>query len=292
MSGKKRSANTQGAKSAQKGTNVSKSGTDEPDEEAMVFEDPYGDEYDEEDIEALRAAQEADEGMGNGEGGDVGKLPEGTDTDVKRVFRPGVDELPEGEELTYDPRAYVMYHSLTAEWPCLSFDIFRDDKGSNRQRFPHSLFLMSGSQADKRDANKLTLLKLSDLGKTSKLDLDDDDDDDDDSDTDDDIDYEPVLENVDIPHVGGVNRLRCMPVSPGGAIQPGLVATMADTGQAHIYDLRAVLAAMMAGQPYPRNSVPTKPAHTMTAHSTEGYALDWSRTVLGRLASGDQHSTL
>jgi hypothetical protein len=29
-----------------------------------------------------------------------------------RTFRSGVDELPEGEELEYDPTAYHMYHSL------------------------------------------------------------------------------------------------------------------------------------------------------------------------------------
>jgi hypothetical protein len=29
-----------------------------------------------------------------------------------RTFRSGVDELPDGEELEYDPTAYHMYHSL------------------------------------------------------------------------------------------------------------------------------------------------------------------------------------
>ena len=179
-----------------------------------------------------------------------------------------------------------MYHSFRTEWPCLTFDLFRDDLGDNRQRFPHSMFMMSGSQADKQDANKLTLLKLSDLGKTPKQETEEDEDDNN-SDTDDEVDYEPVLEHVDVPHMGGINRLRCMPTTPGGTIAPGIVATMGDNGKANIFDLRAVLKGLMSGQPYPKSVVPTKAAYTMHAHTTEGYAIDWSPTVLGRLASGD-----
>ena len=52
----------------------------------------------------------------------------------KDVWRPGIDKLEEDEELEYDPSAYVMYHSITTEWPCLSFDFIRDDFGNHRQR--------------------------------------------------------------------------------------------------------------------------------------------------------------
>jgi hypothetical protein len=51
-----------------------------------------------------------------------------------RVWRAGIDEIPEGEELEYDPSAYVCYHSLRTEWPCLSFDIVRDNLGDSRHR--------------------------------------------------------------------------------------------------------------------------------------------------------------
>ena len=50
------------------------------------------------------------------------------------------EELEEEEEgaadgeLEYDPSAYVMYHSVQMEWPCLSFDFIRDEYGDNRQR--------------------------------------------------------------------------------------------------------------------------------------------------------------
>ncbi len=53
---------------------------------------------------------------------------------TKSVWRPGVDKLEDDEELEYDPSAYVMYHSIQTEWPCLSFDFIRDDFGNHRQR--------------------------------------------------------------------------------------------------------------------------------------------------------------
>ena len=52
-----------------------------------------------------------------------------------RVFRPGKDQLKEDEVLDFDPSAYKLYHSMTAQWPCLSFDILRDRLGVGRKRF-------------------------------------------------------------------------------------------------------------------------------------------------------------
>lgn len=55
-------------------------------------------------------------------------------TQVTRVFRPGIDTLDEGEVLEHDPSAYLMYHQLRTEWPCLSFDIVPDSLGLQRSR--------------------------------------------------------------------------------------------------------------------------------------------------------------
>ena len=76
--------------------------------------------------------------------------------------------MEEGEELQYDPSAYVMLHQLNAEWPCLTFDVIRDNLGGNRTRFPLTMFAAVGTQADRAENNKLTLMKLTDLHRLPK----------------------------------------------------------------------------------------------------------------------------
>lgn len=50
------------------------------------------------------------------------------DTTSKQVYLPG-QPLEEGEELTCDPSAYVMYHQAQTSSPCLSFDVIPDSLG-------------------------------------------------------------------------------------------------------------------------------------------------------------------
>lgn len=134
------------------------------------------------------------------------------------------------------------------------------------------MFAVTGSQADKAENNKVTILKMSDLHKTFV-------DESDEESEDENIEEDPTLEHVDIPHNGGVNRIRSMPQ------QPGIVATMSETGQAHIFDLVATYNSMLnKGLRVP---APSTPAFTFKGHRSEGYALDWSPVFAGRLASGD-----
>jgi ribosome assembly protein RRB1 len=132
----------------------------------LVFEDPFGDEFEEEIIEN-NEEEEDDEGNEE-ENPEKSEIQQQTAVSLppKQVWRPGIDKLPEGEELEYDPSAYIMYHSLRTEWPCLSFDVLKDNLGENRMRFPMKMFLVTGSQADQVEKNKITLLQLSDLHKT------------------------------------------------------------------------------------------------------------------------------
>lgn len=67
--------------------------------------------------------------------------------------------------------------------------------------------------------------------------------------------------------------------------EPGIVATMADTAKAHIFDLTRVVRSMMVKGP--RAQPPTKPAYTYKGHREEGYAVDWSCVTAGQLATGD-----
>ena len=66
-----------------------------------------------------------------------------------------MDSMEADEELEYDPTAYDALHAWALEWPCLSFDIIRDELGDNRSHFPHSLFAVAGggvnnNQLDRR----------------------------------------------------------------------------------------------------------------------------------------------
>jgi ribosome assembly protein RRB1 len=63
-------------------------------------------------------------------------------------------------------------------------------------------YLVAGSQAPKHDENKIYIMKMSNLQKTSH----DDQSDDDDSSVD--GDDEAILEYKTIPHKGGINRIR------------------------------------------------------------------------------------
>lgn len=189
--------------------------SNEAGENYLEFEDPFGDEFEEEQLD------EEDEHHFDDEDGDddeencnnymdeknenkkpqksVKSAVDNENHAPKQVWRPGIDQIAEGEALEYDPSAYVMYHSLQTEWPCLSFDVLKDDLGESRQRvskifigwtflfflqnehlflvidfknirqFPLTMFAVSGSQADRADRNKVTLLKLSDLQKTQAV---------------------------------------------------------------------------------------------------------------------------
>lgn len=146
----------------------------EPGVDGLEFEDPYADEFEEEEYDDAAIEKEGldDDGDDGDDGDDEAAQNEEDedeadgDNEKKQVWRPGIDRLADGEELEHDPSAYTMYHSLTTEWPCLSFDILRDNMGDARQRFPHTMFMVCGSQADRSSNNKITILKMSDLHKT------------------------------------------------------------------------------------------------------------------------------
>ena len=113
--------------------------------EELVFEDPFEDEFEEEEIDEDETYNECDENdlLGTQQLPTIDEKDEssfdrkGSASDSaapKKVWRPDIDKINDGEALDYDPSAYVMYHSLQTEWPCLSFDIIKDSLGDNRQR--------------------------------------------------------------------------------------------------------------------------------------------------------------
>lgn len=54
--------------------------------------------------------------------------------------------MEDGETLQYDPTVYDCMSTLTLDWPSLSFDLLRDHLGAPRTAFPHTLFMVSGTQ--------------------------------------------------------------------------------------------------------------------------------------------------
>lgn len=130
--------------------------------------------------------------------------------------------------------------------------------------------------------------------------------DDDDEEDDDDVDEDAVLEYKSIPHLGGVNRVRVAPTStPTSELEPCLdaypVATWAETGKVHIWDVRPLYNALnQPGFSYDKKKVHT-PMFTVQAHRTEGFAMDWGGVLGGgasghsghlRLVTGDMHSKI
>lgn len=54
--------------------------------------------------------------------------------------------MDDGETLQYDPSVYDCLSTLTLDWPSLSFDLLRDHLGAPRSAFPHTLFMVAGTQ--------------------------------------------------------------------------------------------------------------------------------------------------
>jgi len=86
------------------------------------------------------------------------------------VFIPGKYRLGDDEVLEADDTVYIMRHSMNVNWPCLSFDVLRDNLGDERQRFPATAYIVSGTQADSRTPgkNEVVVYKMSSLHRTQK----------------------------------------------------------------------------------------------------------------------------
>jgi ribosome assembly protein RRB1 len=234
------------------------------------------------------------------------------------AFIPGTHVLGKDEILEPDDSVYVMRHSMNVTWPCLSFDVLRDNFGDERQRYPATAYLVAGTQADQAIKNELTVFKMSSLHRTQKDGGNDNyissliisspmlaicvDDSDEDEEDDDALDEDAVLEFRSVPHQGGVNRVRAQPIPPSSplpsASQPYYAATWADTGKVHIWDIRPLIESLdVPGYSWDKQRT-NKPAFTINSHGrAEGYAMDWassgdSNPSSLRLLTGDVHSKI
>ncbi|CAE7321083.1 rrb1 [Symbiodinium natans] len=232
-------------------------------------------EVEEEDCE--EAEDEDEEEIVDAEAEENENDEEEEDEGPKMVWRPGVDVIEDGEQLDVEPGTYDMLHRAQVEWPCLSLDVVRDDLGAQRTSYPMTAYVVAGSQASKTEDNRLYMMKWHKLYKTSK-DGKEDDEDESEEEEDSEDEHEAALESKTTPHPGGVNRVRAMP-------QAGhIVATWADTGKVHMWNLEAHRKALdKSGDKAPAHA---KPIFTSEAHKDEGFAMDFSPHDTGRFLSG------
>ncbi|KAH0445402.1 hypothetical protein IEQ34_025509 [Dendrobium chrysotoxum] len=153
-------------------------------------------------------------------------------------------------------------------------------EGAHRMRPPFRASVVAGTQAETADANEI--------------------DESDDSDDDEEVQRnkgDASLVFRSIPHIGGVNRIRARLFADVGDSPPEPpeayhVATFADTGKVHIFDIAPHLQSLSSSVAVPPASLAKKPQYTVTSHGkNEGFALAWGPPIgqasSSRLLSGD-----
>lgn len=282
---------------------------EEPDTE-VVCDDPYGDDYEQEKV--IHNSQAA--------GSTSMKSKQANHPSGPVVFCPGKHGVSEGEELVCDETAYDIFYKCNVEWPALSFDYIcmrADGEYDNMDpaalhAYPLSVSLVLGTQAQSTSNNKLLFLRMSNLhrnvGKKSRQIKrgKDSDDDSSDSDSDDgsddggdvdtgakanqsaspDIDRNGLLQSAEVKADATINRVRVMPQ------RPNIVAYWSENGRVSLVDGTPALNTLhldsRTRMQAPTTPLPSsvKPFFSNKSHRVEGYALDWSRVVPGRLLSG------
>ena len=98
---------------------------------------------------------------------------------------------------------------------------------------------------------------------------------------------EPIIRFEQIPHKGSVNRIRTMNHS-------NVVATWNEDGEVGVYDITPALEEL--DNPSQKKTAQKKVFSNCKLagfkHQSEGYALEWSPSTFGRLASGNNDAQL
>ncbi|KAH0794791.1 Glutamate-rich WD repeat-containing protein [Histomonas meleagridis] len=172
------------------------------------------------------------------------------------------------EEFGFSNDIYRQYYQMTFQWPCLSFDVIRDNLGASRTQFPLTTFFVSATQAETDDENQLLVTKISNLQCTQN-----DDNYDDPAQL-----IDPKLSCCGNFHPGAANRVRIQPQ------QSNIVATWSDTGNVLIWDISSGITSV-------NNDVEEGTVQMIfeCAIGEEGFGLCWSKVDNGLLAVGDNN---
>ncbi|ORC91532.1 putative peroxisomal targeting signal type 2 receptor [Trypanosoma theileri] len=284
---------------------------DEIIEEEIIDDGADDDEDDEDYAEFQRETDELSKGMRRVTFDDAA-MPQDEDNEgdeaAPTIWRSDQAEVgTQDMQLEYSNKAYDSFFQLRTEYPCLSFDVLQDKDAGNRTKYPLSLTLVCGSQADELSKNQLYVLRITNICRT-KHDADSDSDSDgsyigDEGDSEDDNDQEeeevnngePIMVHRTISHYGTANRVRC------AHHNTNLVAVWSDAGHVQVFDLEndvsmlcdhAAWAKKQARQGIPKKQSAMLFCTPSTSHKTEGYGLDWSTVTQGVFASGDCNGDL
>ncbi|XP_063729059.1 glutamate-rich WD repeat-containing protein 1-like isoform X2 [Symsagittifera roscoffensis] len=213
-------------------------------------------------------------------------------------------QLKDGE---LDMSVYDLFRTMKLSWPCLSVDAF-GSFDPVQHKSPYTLTFVAGSQADKDKENRIYLFKCRSFAKKTQSEVEfgetenDSDssssDEDDESDADINTTEDDVVPNKKqktsngeskmgegsggLKHDGCCNRVRQSKVNK----DTFMVASWSSKAVVSLYNVTASLKRLDASSSSYETD-PQTPVKVYTAHSTEGYGLDWSPVSTNQIASGD-----
>jgi ribosome assembly protein RRB1 len=198
--------------------------------------------------------------------------------------------IGQNEYLDFDNAAYRMLHRASTEWPCLSCDFLSGELAhfgaysnfspelKEAVNYPIEIYGVAGSQASMPSKNKIYVMRMANLFSTMH-----DDDPEVDGNEEEFNEGNPIILHRGIKIKGGVNRIRSMQGYP-------IVAMWSETRQVRIYDISEQVQELK-NIDY-KEKLQRKPKTVEMGpishfkYKSEGYGLDWSTQVIGRLASG------
>jgi len=191
---------------------------------------------------------------------------------TKLVWAPGM-EVGEGEKLICDLSAYTSYFQLNVEWPFLSFDFIRDSLGGYRTDYPHTFYMVGGTQALESNQNQLCLMKVTDLHRQP--------DEEDVVFGDSEEIPDPLIESISFRHPGVCNRVKVMPQNRN------ILASWSELGRVYMWNCEEFNTAL--DKPLSKKPTDLQPIYTHQGHKKEGFALSWHTKREGWFLSGDCH---